>query len=61
MGRGCAGSVDDVYFDDREWKVRYLVVDPASGFPGGSALSPQSVASEGKGAEAIPVKLTCER
>lgn len=51
MGRGCAGSVDDVYFDDREWKVRYLVVDPASGFPGGrcSLAAVRRIRRKGRG------------
>lgn len=30
---GRIGSVDDVYFDDARWAVRYLVVDTGTGCP----------------------------
>jgi len=35
---GDLGSVGDVYFDDRSWSVRYLVVDAGTWFPGRRVL-----------------------
>ncbi len=41
---GNLGSVGDVYFDDRSWSVRYLVVNAGSWFPGRRVLvSPNAV------------------
>jgi sporulation protein YlmC with PRC-barrel domain len=41
---GNLGQVGDLYFDDRSWAVRYLVVDPGSWLPGRRVLvSPISV------------------
>lgn len=37
---GTLGSVGDVYFDDRSWSVRYLVVDAGSWLPGHRVLVP---------------------
>jgi len=37
---GNLGSVGDVYFDDRSWSVRYLVVDAGNGVPGRRVLVP---------------------
>lgn len=39
---GNLGSVGDVYFDDRSWGVRYLVVDAGNGLPGRRVLVPPS-------------------
>jgi hypothetical protein len=35
---GDVGSVDDVYFDDTSWTVRYLVVDTGTWLPGRKVL-----------------------
>src|SRR2546427_12150629 len=35
---GDIGSVQDLYFDDRTWTVRYLVVDTGTWLPGRQAL-----------------------
>jgi sporulation protein YlmC with PRC-barrel domain len=37
---GNLGSVGDVYFDDRTWSVRYLVVEADTWFPGGRVFVP---------------------
>jgi sporulation protein YlmC with PRC-barrel domain len=37
---GLIGSVDDVYFDDEEWAVRYLAVDTGRWLPGRRLLVP---------------------
>jgi len=45
---GTLGSVRDVYFDDRSWSVRYLVVDAGNWLPGRRVLvSPIPVRSPG--------------
>jgi sporulation protein YlmC with PRC-barrel domain len=40
---GNLGSVGDVYFDDRSWNVRYLVVDAGNWLPGRRVLVSPSV------------------
>lgn len=37
---GLIGNVDDVYFDDEDWAVRYLVVDTGSWLSGRKVLIP---------------------
>jgi sporulation protein YlmC with PRC-barrel domain len=37
---GDLGSVGDVYFDDRSWAVRYLVVEAGTGLPSGRVFVP---------------------
>jgi sporulation protein YlmC with PRC-barrel domain len=45
---GNLGSVSDLYFDDRSWAVRYLVVDAGRWLPGRRLLvSPISVQTSG--------------
>src|SRR5438309_4141564 len=45
---GDIGSVQDLYFDDLTWTVRYLVVDTGSWLPGRQVLiSPLSVSEAG--------------
>lgn len=59
---GRIGSLDDVYFDDRQWGVRYLVVDTGGWLPGRQVLiSPHSVQRGAHGRDAIPVDLTREQ
>jgi sporulation protein YlmC with PRC-barrel domain len=41
---GAVGTLDDVYFDDREWAVRYMVVDTGGWIAGRRMLvSPEAV------------------
>jgi len=55
---GDIGSVQDLYFDDMTWTIRYLVVDTGTWLPGRKVLiSPMSVAS-GDRSHAVPVRLT---
>ena len=59
---GAIGSVEDVYFDDERWGVRYLAVDTGEWLPGRRVLiSPASVASVGVSAQALHVGLTREQ
>lgn len=55
---GRIGSVQDVYFDDERWAVRYLVVDTGNWLPGRQVLiSPRQVPEQAPGGE-IRVDLT---
>src|SRR5215471_803759 len=55
---GSIGSLDDTYFDDKSWTIRYLVVDTGTWLPGRKVLiSPRSVRL-GTDEHAIPVALT---
>ncbi len=55
---GDIGRVQDVYFDDRSWTVRYLVVDTGAWLPGRQVLvSPISVRA-GIGEQSVSVALT---
>lgn len=41
---GSIGHVEDIYFDDQTWQVRYLVIDTRNWLPGRKVLiSPESV------------------
>lgn len=43
---GEVGSVDDVYFDEREWTIRYLVVDTGGWLAGHQVLiAPRAIAA----------------
>ena len=56
------GKVDDVYFDDRTWEVRYLVVDTGKWLPGRRVLlAPTVVADAEDDARAVAVGLTQEQ
>lgn len=58
---GAIGSVQDVYFDDERWTVRYLVVDTGNWLPGRQVLiSPRQVPAQPPG-DAIRVDLTREQ
>src|SRR6185295_7858938 len=58
---GEIGSVQDLYFDDAHWTVRYLVVDTGTWLPGRQVLiSPRAVASPPSDRR-IPVALSKER
>jgi PRC-barrel domain len=59
---GLLGSVDEVYFDDEAWGVRYLVVDTGSWLKGHRVLiSPYSVKHTDPGACTVSVDLTREQ
>jgi sporulation protein YlmC with PRC-barrel domain len=53
------GSVDDFYFDDRLWRIRYLVADTGNWLPGRSVLIGQEALDRPDGENKVfPVKLT---
>ena len=55
---GEIGSVQDLYFDDHSWTIRYLVVDTGTWLPGRQVLiSPRSIMAVTDEAK-IPVSLT---
>lgn len=59
---GRIGLVDDVYFDDERWGVRYFVVDTGGWLPGRRVLiSPASVDAEASGGDQLRVRLTREQ
>jgi len=59
---GLLGSVDEVYFDDEIWGVRYLVVDTGNWLNGHRVLiSPYSVKHTDPGAGTVSVDLTREQ
>lgn len=59
---GRIGLVDDVYFDDERWGVRYFVVDTGGWLPGKRVLiSPASVDGEASGGDQLRVRLTREQ
>jgi sporulation protein YlmC with PRC-barrel domain len=56
---GDIGTVDDLYFDDERWTVRYLVVDTGSWLTGRKVLiSPRAIGEVDWDAKALPVQLT---
>jgi uncharacterized protein YrrD len=56
---GRIGSVDDVYFDDQSWAVRYLVVDTGGWIRGRQVLiAAASVRSADSSAKSIAIELT---
>ena len=56
---GTIGKVDDFYFDDEDWGIRYLVVDTGSWLSGRKVLiSPVTVGHAGWMARRLPVALT---
>ncbi|HKX29936.1 MAG TPA: PRC-barrel domain-containing protein [Blastocatellia bacterium] len=56
---GPIGSVLDLYFDDRLWRIRYLVVDTGQLLPGRKVLiSPSAAGVVSRGARVLPVLLT---
>ena len=59
---GGIGSVDDLYFDDQTWSVRYLVVDTGKWLPGRKVLvAPEAIVKPWHHQPAIAVKLTMEQ
>ena len=58
---GDIGSVQDLYFDDRSWTIRYLLVDTGNWLPGRRVLiSPMSVRDPGWSDQRLAVGLTRE-
>lgn len=56
---GVVGSVDDLYFDDRDWDVRYLVIDARRWIPGRRYLvSPIAIDGPVEPGDDIRVELT---
>ena len=56
---GAIGAVDDLYFDDDRWAIRYLVVDTGCWLPGRKVLiSPHAVGRPDWMAQQLPVSLT---
>jgi uncharacterized protein YrrD len=59
---GAIGAVEDVYFDDERWAVRYLVVDTGAWLPGRRVLiSPASVDVTSSTGSTVRVGLTREQ
>ena len=56
---GEIGSVQDLYFDDVRWTVRYLMVDTGAWLPGRQVLiSPMAAGGPSWGEGRLPVRLT---
>src|SRR5688572_4505860 len=56
---GEIGSVEDFYFDDDKWTIRYLVVDTGKWLPGRQVLiSPISIDRVAWGQKSVHVKLS---
>ena len=59
---GKIGMIDDLYFDDTHWTIRYLVLDTGKWLPGRRVLiSPASVMAIDWPNHAITVSLKCEQ
>lgn len=58
---GAIGSVDDVYFDDERWIVRYLVVDTGAWLPGRKVLISPACVMPIHGRAELRVALTREQ
>jgi sporulation protein YlmC with PRC-barrel domain len=59
---GEIGSVEEFYFDDKHWTVRYLVVDTGNWLTGREVLiSPYAISSVDKENKTISVKLTMKQ
>src|SRR5688572_30756225 len=56
---GVIGEVDDLYFDDENWAVRYLVVDTGGWLSGRKVLiSPYAIGLPNWDGRELPVRLT---
>jgi hypothetical protein len=59
---GASGTVQDFYFDDGHWTIRYLVVSTGSWLSGRSVLiSPAALGTPDGQAQVIPVTLSAEQ
>lgn len=58
---GDIGSVEDFYFDDQDWSVRYLILDTGEWLDGRKVLlSPVALSSLDNTSQQIPTQLTRE-
>lgn len=56
---GVIGTVDDFYFDDEDWGIRYLIVDTGKWLSGRKVLiSPMAIGSPDWMIQELPVSLT---
>lgn len=55
---GEVGTVQDVYFDDRQWRVKYLAVKTEPGLSGKVVLLPPAAVAASWNTAAVPVALT---
>lgn len=59
---GDLGHVKDIYFDDQNWAVRYLVADTGNWLPGRQVLlSPPAIGDLHQPGKILPVKLTRQK
>jgi hypothetical protein len=59
---GVIGKVEEFYFDDQDWAIRYLVVDTGDWLPGRRVLiSPTTVGHPNWSASLLPVGLTTDQ
>jgi hypothetical protein len=58
---GDIGSVQDLYFDDRSWTIRYLVVDTGTWLPGRQVLISPMAFQPVPGASRLRTELTKEQ
>lgn len=58
---GALGSVEDVYFDDERWAVRYLVVDTGTWLPGRRVLISPASLGDSRDDTAVRANLTREQ
>ncbi len=59
---GVIGQVEDLYFDDKDWAIRYLVVDTGGWLPGRKVLiSPLAIGHPDWMGQLLPVSLTKEQ
>jgi len=59
---GAIGSVEDFYFDDDQWVVRYIVVKTGNWFSNRRVLiSPLSIRQAGWETGVVPASLTMEQ
>ncbi|HSK41445.1 MAG TPA: PRC-barrel domain-containing protein [Arenibaculum sp.] len=56
---GHIGQISDIYFDDRDWTVRYVVVDTGTWLPGRKVLIPPGELGEPEpGRRDLPIGIT---
>jgi uncharacterized protein YrrD len=59
---GEIGKVEEFYFDDKTWNIRYLIVDTGNWLSGRKVLiAPSALVSISETAESLPVNLTKEQ
>src|SRR5579862_1875852 len=59
---GDIGMIEDLYFDDEHWKIRYLVVDTGTWLTGRRVLiSPASTKGVEWFGQTLPADLTCDQ